>query len=64
MIDAVAVGEEEQPGGWRRAVIPIESLTHAEGDLLRLGAQVGVVSPPELRERIAATAEALAALYG
>ncbi|MER6139505.1 YafY family protein [Streptomyces sparsogenes] len=64
VIDAVAAGEEEHPGGWRRALIPIESLTHAEGDLLRLGAQVEVVSPPELRERLAATAVAMAALYG
>lgn len=64
VIDAVEAGEEEHPGGWRRALMLIESLTHAEGELLRLGAQVEVVSPPELRERIAAATMALAALYG
>ncbi|KUJ66942.1 transcriptional regulator [Streptomyces albus subsp. albus] len=63
VVDAVEAGEEERPGGWRRARIPIESLTHAEGEMLKLGAQVEVVGPPELRERIAATGRALAALY-
>ncbi|WP_425955602.1 helix-turn-helix transcriptional regulator [Xylanimonas sp. McL0601] len=63
VIDAVEAGEDEHPGGWRRASIPIETLTHAEGELLRLGAHVKVVGPPELRERISATARALAAFY-
>ncbi|WP_405089524.1 WYL domain-containing protein [Micromonospora sp. NBC_01392] len=49
--------------GWVRAVIPIESLTHAHGDLLRLGADVEVLSPADLRARLAGTAAALAALY-
>ncbi|MEU3299013.1 hypothetical protein ABZ729_04165 [Streptomyces sp. NPDC006678] len=44
--------------------MPIESLTHAEGERMRPGGQVEVVSPPELREPIAATTMALAALYG
>jgi predicted DNA-binding transcriptional regulator YafY len=46
-----------------RAVVPIESLTHAHGDLLRLGAEVEVLSPAALRDRLAETATALAALY-
>ena len=50
-------------GGWVHAVIPIESLTHAHGDLLRLGAEVEVLSPAPLRARLAETATALAALY-
>ncbi|WP_262281769.1 YafY family protein [Micromonospora sp. MA102] len=49
--------------GWVRAVVPIESLTHAHGDLLRLGAEVEVLSPAALRDRLAETATALAALY-
>ncbi|MCM0677517.1 WYL domain-containing protein [Micromonospora phytophila] len=49
--------------GWVTAVIPIESLTHAHGDLLRLGADVEVLTPAALRERLAATAADLAALY-
>lgn len=62
VIDAVANGEEGQ-GGWRHALIPIESLTHAEVELLRLGAHVEVLGPPELRDRVAATAREVAALY-
>lgn len=49
--------------GWVTAVIPIESLTHAHGDLLRLGADVEVLAPAALRERLAATAADLADLY-
>ncbi|MBY8874934.1 YafY family transcriptional regulator [Micromonospora sp. PLK6-60] len=49
--------------GWVHAVVPIESLTHAHGDLLRLGAEVEVLSPAALRDRLAGTAAALAALY-
>ncbi|MEV0428652.1 transcriptional regulator [Micromonospora sp. NPDC050495] len=49
--------------GWIRAAVPIESLTHAHGDLLRLGAEVEVLSPAALRDRLAGTAAALAALY-
>lgn len=62
VLDAVNQGDEE-PGGWRRAVIPIESLAHAEAELLRLGPEVEVLAPPELRERIAASARAMASLY-
>ncbi|NUS17409.1 MAG: WYL domain-containing protein [Streptomyces sp.] len=62
--EAAEAGQEEAPGGWRRAVIPVESLTHAEGELLRLGADVEVLDPPELRDRLAATARALTGLYG
>ncbi|MFD7457807.1 MULTISPECIES: helix-turn-helix transcriptional regulator [unclassified Streptomyces] len=63
VIDAAEAGREESPGGWRHALIPIESLTHAEGELLRLGAEVEVLGPPELRKRIASTARGLAGLY-
>jgi predicted DNA-binding transcriptional regulator YafY len=49
--------------GWVTAVIPIESLTHAHGELLRLGADVEVLAPAALRERLAATAAELAVLY-
>ncbi|MFF5175746.1 helix-turn-helix transcriptional regulator [Micromonospora sp. NPDC000089] len=49
--------------GWVTAVVPIESLTHAHGDLLRLGAQVEVLAPARLRAMLAETAAGLAALY-
>ncbi|MFI2713389.1 helix-turn-helix transcriptional regulator [Micromonospora sp. NPDC018662] len=66
--DVVVAAAEASAGppdaaGWVRAVIPIESLTHAHGDLLRLGADVEVLSPADLRARLAETAAALAALY-
>ncbi|OLZ62797.1 transcriptional regulator [Streptomyces sp. IMTB 2501] len=62
VLDGVNQGKLE-PGGWRRAVIPIESLAHAEAELLRLGPEVEVLAPPELRERIAASARTVATLY-
>ncbi len=49
--------------GWTQATIPIESIQHATGELLRLGTEVEVVAPPELRERLAETVSALATLY-
>ncbi len=51
------------PDGWTTVELPTESLDHAEPDLLRLGPDVEVVEPPELRERVAAAAAAMAAVY-
>ena len=65
-LEARAVEEssgEPDPDGWVRAELPIESSRHAEAVLLRLGAEVEVLTPPELRERLATTARALAARY-
>ncbi|MEU3253592.1 WYL domain-containing protein [Streptomyces sp. NPDC006997] len=56
---AVAVGDE----GWVEAVIPTESTAHAHGELLRLGADVEVVAPPELRRAVSATVTELARIY-
>lgn len=50
--------------GWVRAVIPIESPAHAAGDLLRLGADVEVLEPAELRDLMTATIGQLARVYG
>jgi len=58
-LDAV----EAAPEGWREVRIPIESVEHAAGQLLRLGAQVQVLEPAPLRRRIAATIAAMSALY-
>ena len=44
-------------------VIPTESLDHAAAETLRLGTDVEVMAPPELRERLAATVRRLAARY-
>ncbi|MBD0670175.1 helix-turn-helix transcriptional regulator [Streptomyces sp. CBMA156] len=53
------------PGGdgWTRARVPIESVDHAHGEFLRLGADVEVLEPAELRDRITATVRTLAARY-
>jgi predicted DNA-binding transcriptional regulator YafY len=47
-----------------RAVFLTSSIATAHDDLLRLGARVEVLAPPELRERFAATARAMSAVYG
>jgi predicted DNA-binding transcriptional regulator YafY len=50
--------------GWVTARMPVESPTHAHGELLRLGARVEVLAPADLRARLAETARALAKMYG
>ena len=46
-----------------RVTIPIESLGHATGMLLRLGGEVEVLEPAELREQVTAAVRALASIY-
>ncbi|KAB1149797.1 YafY family transcriptional regulator [Streptomyces luteolifulvus] len=53
-----------QDDGWILATVPIESVEHAAGEFLRLGTDVEVLEPPELRERIARTVADLAERYG
>ncbi len=49
--------------GWVRARLPIESVRHAQGELLALGPELEVLDPPELRAALARAAAALARLY-
>ncbi|MEU2489828.1 WYL domain-containing protein [Streptomyces sp. NPDC007883] len=56
---ATAVGDE----GWSEAVIPTESTEHACGELLRLGIDVEVIAPAELRRAMADTVDVLARAY-
>ncbi|MFF9492788.1 helix-turn-helix transcriptional regulator [Streptomyces flaveolus] len=49
--------------GWTEARVPIESIDHAYGEFLRLGADVEVMAPAELRDRIAETVRTLATRY-
>jgi predicted DNA-binding transcriptional regulator YafY len=44
--------------------VPIESVEHAMAEFLRLGTDIEVLRPPELRERIARTVAELAERYG
>ncbi len=48
---------------WTEARVPIESDDHAHGEFLRLGTEIEVLAPAELRDRIAATVRTLAARY-
>jgi predicted DNA-binding transcriptional regulator YafY len=49
--------------GWVEAVIPIESIRHAHRELLRFGAEVEVLEPPELRDRVAESVRSMAKIY-
>lgn len=51
------------PDGWRRAVVPIESVDHACAQFLALGADIEVLGPPRLRARMAQEAAAILARY-
>jgi predicted DNA-binding transcriptional regulator YafY len=47
------------PDGWFTVVLPVQSNRHALRALLPFGAEIEVLSPPELREMIRENAEAL-----
>jgi len=49
--------------GWVTAVVPIESAEHAHGEFLRLGAEIEVLGPGDLRDRMRRTARSLSELY-
>jgi predicted DNA-binding transcriptional regulator YafY len=49
--------------GWITATLPIESVQHAQAAFLKLGADLEVLEPRELRDRLRATALALTQLY-
>ncbi|MBW8487159.1 helix-turn-helix transcriptional regulator, partial [Actinomadura parmotrematis] len=49
--------------GWVTTVLPVESAEVAADELLRLGPEVEVLEPPELRALLAGAAERTAALY-
>jgi predicted DNA-binding transcriptional regulator YafY len=63
VVNAVEATAEDAGAGWISATVPIESMTHAHGEFLQLGADVEVLEPAELRKRIEQTAADLAALY-
>lgn len=52
-----------RPEGWIRAEIPVESFDQSARQLLRLGAEVEVMSPPALRKAVAEEARKVARLY-
>ncbi|GGQ13710.1 helix-turn-helix transcriptional regulator [Streptosporangium pseudovulgare] len=61
---ALAGAGEPDERGWAVVRLPIESVRHARWLLLRLGTDIEVLEPPELRALMAETAAALVTLYG
>jgi predicted DNA-binding transcriptional regulator YafY len=63
--NARRVGEPEPDGagGWLVLTVRHESVEAAHDDLLRLGERIEVLEPAELRDRLAATCQAMAARY-
>ena len=51
------------PDGWVTARVPLESTGNALAEFLRLGADVEILEPADLREQAIQTVTALAALY-
>ncbi|MET7691615.1 YafY family protein [Streptomyces sp. NPDC005483] len=59
-----AVDDRTGSDGWTLARVPIESVERAHGEFLRLGTDIEVLEPPELRERMSRTIAELAERYG
>ncbi|HEX6681319.1 MAG TPA: YafY family protein [Candidatus Limnocylindrales bacterium] len=58
-----AARNRSEVDGWIRTTIPIEEQGHALGQMLRLGTDVRVLEPIELRDLIAATVKELDGYY-
>ncbi|WP_328468501.1 WYL domain-containing protein [Actinoplanes sp. NBC_00393] len=54
---------EPGPDGWTTVTLPIESVRHAHAEFLRLGADVEVLAPAELRDLMRESAAAMSRLY-
>jgi predicted DNA-binding transcriptional regulator YafY len=61
---AAASAREPDSDGWMRVTIPIESINHATFELARLGFDIEVLKPRDLRRSMAEAARNLLALYG
>jgi predicted DNA-binding transcriptional regulator YafY len=59
----LTIGSSTDAQGWLTATVPVGSVRQAAVEFLRLGAEVEVLEPPELRSKIAAIACALRQLY-
>jgi len=62
-VAAVQAGGMTDPDGWTRARVPIESATQALADFLRLGPDLEIVTPAELREQAIRAIRAMTAVY-
>ncbi|HEX5597834.1 MAG TPA: WYL domain-containing protein [Micromonosporaceae bacterium] len=61
--EALAAAGEPDGQGWVTTRLPVESIEVAYDVLLRLGPEVEVLDPPELRARFAEAANRLAGIY-
>ena len=61
--EATAAAGEQDPDGWVTTRLPVESLDVAYSYVLRLGPEAEVREPAELRDRLAAAADRMRALY-
>ena len=55
-------GEADQ-AGWVNAILPVGSVRQATTEFLRFGAEIEVLDPPELRDRMAEVVERMAGIY-
>ena len=60
---AARTGNGCDEAGWTRVSIPIESIEHAAGEVLKLGAEAEVLTPIQLRQRMAEITAQLGAIY-
>jgi predicted DNA-binding transcriptional regulator YafY len=58
-----ATASQPDGAGWITATVSIESVENAETEFLRLGADIEILAPRELRSRLSAVARSLATLY-
>jgi predicted DNA-binding transcriptional regulator YafY len=63
VVTAVRAGGTADPDGWTRARVPIESSGQALADFLRLGADLEIVEPAELRAQAIQTIHAMETVY-
>jgi len=64
-VAAAAANSAQKPDrdGWVRCRLPVESFDLGVRDMLRLGEEVEVLSPPAFRAQVAKTLKILAARY-
>jgi predicted DNA-binding transcriptional regulator YafY len=57
------ISKEADKQGWRRVTLSVGSIAHTSMEILRFGAEVEVVGPPELRAKMAEIVSTLAKVY-
>ncbi|EHR59720.1 putative transcriptional regulator [Saccharomonospora cyanea NA-134] len=57
-------GTRPAPDGWSTVELPVEAGAPALGQLLRFGAELEVLAPPELRHRVSEAVTRMGELYG